>query len=125
MAEYYGIIQSIIKRGYNAYQVTFRIHKIHGEETIRRADTLEDPNDVLVYRADIAIENDRSFLFPDHELGKCLKMYQSYSEEILPGIGWESQRNIGSLADSICRQMRELLLERQMSRQSRVWRAAI
>jgi len=123
MSEYYGIIQSVIKLGYDAYQVTFRIHKIRKDVETSTPDSLENRYEVLVYRAEIAIENDRSILFPDRELGRCLEAYHDSSEGILSGIGWESQRTVGRLADRICRQMSELLLKRQMTGQARAWSA--
>lgn len=119
MAEYYGIIHDVIKRGYNAYQVTFRIQKICGPEDVRGRDSHKGSDDVLIYRADIAIEKDRSILFPDRELGKCLSMYHESANGAFPGIGWESQRNIGELADTMCRQIRDFLLDRQWNSQAR------
>ena len=111
MARYYGIIQSVVKRGYDAFQVTFRVHQIHDR---KEANTMgnESRGEIHTYRVDVAVEDGRLILFPDRELAQCIKMYYSSSEERMSDTDWKRWREIGHIADRLCRHVSSLLFER-------------
>lgn len=111
MTGYHGFIQSVIRRGIDAYQVTLGIYPdaTQGQET---ATMQKGGDNLLVYRADIAIEDDRTILFPDRELGKCMDaFYNPLSAGVMPE-ALETQRTVGGIAARICSQLSRLLLER-------------
>lgn len=112
MTGYHGIVQSIIRRGWNAYQVTLGIYPRKPDDNSRVEPSSLDSGQLLVYRADITIEDDRTILFPDRELDRCMDTFYSSSETDSPAEGLESEWMVGKIADRICRELRSLLLER-------------
>ncbi len=110
MTGYSGIVKSVVKLGYDALQVTFSVHEIGDSEKTVRTD--ENGIEDLVYRVDIAMEDERSILFPDRELSECLKLYNNSSEERVLDTDWKKQWMIGRIADRICRQMSELFFDK-------------
>lgn len=111
MAGYYGIIQSVVKRGYDAFQVTFRVHQIRDTHEVNPSVPDKSLTAPLVYRVDVAVENDRLILFPDRELAQCLRMYRNSSERASDSelTKWH---DVGRIADSLCRHVSSLLFEK-------------
>ena len=112
MTGYHGNVQSIIRRGWNAYQVTLGIYPRKIDENSRVEPSNLDYGQLLVYRADITIEDGGTILFPDRELDKCMDAFYSSSESGSPAEGLESEWMVGKIADRLCRELRSLLLER-------------
>lgn len=108
MTGYHGFIQSVIRRGIDAYQVTLGIYPDagQGQETTSRE---KGGDNLLVYRADIAIEDDRTILFPDRELGKCIDAF--YNPTLTGSEALETERTVGGIAARICSQLSRFLLE--------------
>lgn len=111
MAGYYGIIQSVVKRGYNAFQVTFRVHPVRDAKEINSIVPDKSHNETLVYRVDVAVDDNRLILFPDRELARCLRMYRNSSERASDSelTKWH---DVGRIADSLCRHVSSLLFEK-------------
>ena len=112
MAGYHGFVQSVIRQGIDAYQLTLGIYR--GNDGDRTDDTAgtEAVGQFLVYRADIAIEDDRTILFPDRELSKCMDAFHNSSDPGSAGEGLEMQRTVGGIAARICREVSDFLIER-------------
>lgn len=111
MTGYHGFVQSIIRRGIDAYQVTLGIYPeaAQGQEP---AGEKYCGDNLLVYRADIAIDDDRTILFPDRELSKCIDAFYNPSSTIVEREALEAQRTVGSVAARICSELSSFLLER-------------
>lgn len=110
MTGYHGFVQSIIKRGIDAYQITLGICHAESHE---RCDipTDETGDQVLVYRADIAIEGDRTILFPDRELSKCMDAFYNPLPICVDSEVLEARKMVGRVAARICGEVGSLLLE--------------
>ena len=112
MAGYSGIVRDIIRRGTDAYQVTLGIYRAGDGENTRPEAVCRDAGQLLLYRADIVIDDNRTILFPDRELDKCMDTFYCSGEAGSPAEGLEKEWMVGRIADRICRELRELLLER-------------
>jgi hypothetical protein len=112
MTGYCGMVQSIMRRGRNAYQVTLGVYTGKNDEKPRFDGPDGNRGQLLVYRADITIEDDRTILFPDRELDKCMDAFYDSGEIASPAEGLEKEWMVGRIADRICRELRSLLLER-------------
>ena len=110
MAGYYGIIQSVVKRGYDAFQVTFRVNPVRDARETNSTVPDKSHNETLVYRVDVAVENDRLILFPDRELAQCLMLYRNSSEKSLD-VDLGKWRDVGQIADRLCQHVSSLLFE--------------
>lgn len=112
-----GFVQSIIRRGWDVYQVTLGIFPEAGTEagSERPGEAPDrDPKDKLfVYRADIAIEDNRTILFPDRELGKCFDAFYGVAEAA--GEGLETQKYVGKIAAEMCRELSDRLLDSRIA----------
>jgi len=108
MTGHRGVVQSVLKRGADAYQVTLSFYPRTGESG---AEPALSAGQLLVYRADIAIEDDRTILFPDRELAKCMDAYNAASETA-PVAGSDEEWLVGRIALRICRGIGHLLVER-------------
>ncbi len=111
MAGYYGIVQSVIRRGRDAYQVTLGVYPAQNDQKSRLLLSGEEQGQFLVYRADIAIEGDRTILFPDRELNRCMDAFYESVEVGSPAEGLEREWMVGRIADRIYRELRSILLE--------------
>ena len=111
MEGYYGIVESVIRRGEDAYQLTFRIKQAEnaGGSPLRQSHATH--REVLIYRADITIEDNRFILFPDRELGRCMDAYSSGSKSASISNGLVKEQEIGKVADRICRRFSSFLVE--------------
>ena len=116
MTGYYGFIQSIIRRGWNAYQVTLGIYPEIESEPGSEDEKRQQRGNLLLYRADITIEDNRTILFPDRELSKCIDAYYSSEDADLAAEGLEKQKTVGRIAAAICRDLSDQLLDRRMAR---------
>ncbi len=111
MAGYYGIIQSVVKRGYDAFQLTFRVNQV--QDTHEVNSTVQDKfhGETYVYRVDVAVEKDRLILFPDRELAQCLTLYRNSSDRS-SDTDWKKWHDVGQAADRLCRHVSSLLFEK-------------
>ena len=111
MEGYYGIVESVIRRGEDAYQLTFRVKHAEnapdGDPRLMAA----NPCEVLIYRADITIEDDRFTLFPDRALSRCIDALSGIKETGHDSDGLDKELEIGRVADRICRKFSSFLLE--------------
>jgi hypothetical protein len=112
MTGYSGIIRDVIRRGSDAYQVTLGIYPGGDGENRRSEAVCGDAGQLLLYRADIVIDDNRTILFPDRELDKCMDTFYCSGEAGAPAEGLEKEWMVGRIADRICRELRKLLLER-------------
>jgi len=106
LRQYYGVIQSVIRLGHRAYQVTVRIY--NADEESRCAAEQEEDKLPVVYRANIVLDDNEPVLFPDRELSRCLDAphsYDKYEPRIL-----RRQRMTGEIAEKICTRLAALLI---------------
>ncbi len=115
MTGYHGFIQSIIRRGRDAYQVTLGIYP-ENEGDLRIENEAQLRGNLFLYRADIAIEDNRTILFPDRELSKCIDAYYGSEDADLAAEGLEKQKTVGRIAAAICREVSHQLLDRRVAR---------
>ena len=116
MAGYHGFVQSIIRRGSDAYQVTLGIYPEHTENSADSPQTGRPADQLLVYRADIAVDDDRTIVFPDRELSRCIDAYRDSAEANLAGDIAQREKTVGEIAAGICSEVGELLLRRNSVR---------
>ncbi len=112
----HGFVQSIIRRGWDAYQVTLGIYPDDESTKREESEELKTSGKFLLYRADIAIEDNRTILFPDRELSKCIDAYYGSEEADLAAEGLEKRKTVGRIAAAICRELSDQLLDRRMAR---------
>ncbi|HQT91907.1 MAG TPA: hypothetical protein PL001_07755 [Candidatus Kryptobacter bacterium] len=112
MTGYSGIVHDIIRRGTDAYQVTLGIYPGEDGEKTRSEAIYPDAGQLLLYRADIVIDDNRTILFPDRELDKCMDTFFRSGNEGSTAEGLEKEWMVSRIVDRICRELRELLLER-------------
>ena len=116
MTGYHGFIQSIIRRGRDAYQVTLGIYPESESGLKTESEAQQSLGNLFLYRADIAIEDNRTILFPDRELSKCIDAYYGSDDADLAAEGLEKQKTVGGIAAAICRELSDQLLDRRMAR---------
>lgn len=112
MARYSGVIQNVVKLGYDAFQVTFRVRPIDQLEEQRDQTEPNQREGNIVYRVDVALNGSRLILFPDRELGEHLKMCGNYSEKGVQDGDRTGGRDICRIAGQICQQVSALLFDK-------------
>ena len=111
MAGYYGIIQSVVKRGYDTFQVTFRVHQFHEADKPNPMISVTSDDEPLVFRVDVSRENDQLILFPDRELAQCLSTRGNPHDEEQSDADSEKRRDVSRIADRLCRHVGSLFFE--------------
>lgn len=116
MTGYRGFVQSIIRRGWDAYQVTLGIYAWSGEDVPDVPGEYLPADRLLVYRADIAVDDDRTILFPDRELRKCIDAYYDSTFTAPSNAIGRTERKVGEIAAGICSELSDQLLRQKSGR---------
>ncbi len=112
MKEYHGIVQSIIERGPDVYQVTVELHPQKNAQKPTSGRSGTQPGNFFVHRVDIVIEGDRTIVYPDRDLDRCMDIFFDFDEQDSRTLGLEDEWSIGRTVGRICNEVGEYLLER-------------
>ncbi len=115
MSEYRGFVQSVIRRGWDSYQVTLGIYMENGAGKTEEAAGYAAGDKLLVFRADIAIDDNRTILFPDRDLAKCIDAFFGAVDSPDPAEGLR-RKTVGKIAAEICGKLSDQILYRKMAK---------
>jgi hypothetical protein len=108
MAGYYGVIQSVVKRGYNAFQMTFRVHQTAGGASAGTVVADTNGDETLTYRVDVAVDGDKLILFPDRELVQSLNKHEDLSEQKSHDKNCEGNQDLSAIVVQLCQHVERL-----------------
>ncbi|MCL4538724.1 MAG: hypothetical protein M1378_03875 [Bacteroidetes bacterium] len=104
MAEYCGVVQSMVRVRRDMYNLTFRVHEAGAEEN---NSANEARLDRTVYTAEIQMRGDGFTVIPEEKLDECMKLLDEYPDQALLGIDLYKKRIVGMIADKIFGRIRD------------------
>lgn len=104
MAEYCGVVQSMVRVSRNLYSLTFRVHE---GGTDGKLEEVGGELDATVYSAEIQLRDSGFTVIPEEKLGECLRLIRDYPDAAPGGADLFRKRVVGEIADEIFGQIRD------------------
>ncbi len=104
MAEYCGVVQSMVRLSRNLYSLTFRVHEAGTDGKFEEVGRELDP---AVYSAEIQLRESGFTVIPEEKLDECMRLLEKYPDAALTGSDLFRKRVVGEIADEIFGQIRD------------------
>lgn len=104
MAEYCGVVQSMVRLNRNLYSLSFRVHQAGTEGNVEE---VGPELDSTVYSAEIEFRGSGFRAIPRGELDECMRLLDEDPDVASLGTDLFRKRVVGEIADEIFGQIRK------------------